>query len=77
MNTPARSIRMHLGRGELGHRLGALGHGVLGELTREDQANGRLHVAAAHGGALMDAAQLRGLGGDLLEGVLNETYNSF
>ena len=61
-----------LGLGELGHGLGALRHSVLGELTWEDQADGRLDVTAVHGGALVDAAQLGGLQSDLLEGILNE-----
>jgi hypothetical protein len=66
---------MHLGLGELGHRLGALRDGMLGELTREHKADGRLNVTAAHRHALVDAAQLGGLGRDLLEGVLNEVVD--
>jgi hypothetical protein len=31
--------------GELAHSLGALGHGVLGELSREHQLAGRLDLA--------------------------------
>ena len=33
------------GRVELGHGLGALGDGVLGELAGEDEADGRLDFA--------------------------------
>ena len=32
-------LLLRLGRGELGHGLGALRHSVLGELTREHEAN--------------------------------------
>ena len=32
-------LLLRLGRGELGHSLGALRHSVLGELTREHEAN--------------------------------------
>jgi hypothetical protein len=64
-----------LGLGELGHGLGALRHGVLGELTWEDQADGGLDVTAAHRHALVDAAQLGGLQSDLFEGILNEVVD--
>ena len=37
----------HLVGGELGHGLGALGDGVLGELAGEDEADGRLDLARA------------------------------
>ena len=37
-----------LGGGELGHGLGALGHGVLGELAGEDQAHRGLDLAGRH-----------------------------
>ena len=42
-----------LSLGELGHGLGALRHGVLRELTRQDQADRRLDVAAADGATLV------------------------
>jgi hypothetical protein len=48
---------------------------VLGELARQDEADGGLHVAAAHGRALVDAAQLGGLRGDLLERVGDEVVD--
>ena len=65
----ATSALDHLGLRELGHRLGALGHGVLRELTGQDKANRRLDVTAAHRHALVDAAQLGRLRGDLLERI--------
>ena len=64
-----------LGLAELGHGLGALRHGVLGKLTRQDQADGRLHVAASHRHALVDAAELGRLRGDLLERVRDEVVD--
>ena len=62
----------YLGLGELGHGLGALGHGVLGEFAGEDEADGGLHIAAGHGGAFVDAAELGCLRGDLLERIGDE-----
>ena len=62
----------HLGLRELGHRLGALGHGVLGELTREDEADGGLHLAGRERGLLVVAGELAGLGRDALEDVVDE-----
>ena len=61
-----------LGGGELGHSLGALRHGVIGQLPREDEAHRRLDLAGGHGGLLVVASQLGGLGGDLLENVVDE-----
>ena len=62
----------HLVGGELGHGLGALGDGVLGELTGEDEAHGSLDLAGGHGGLLVVAGELGRLGGDLLEDVVDE-----
>jgi len=61
-----------LGGGELGDGLGALGHGVLGQLPGEDQAHRRLDLAGGHGGLLVVASQLGGLGGDLLKDIVDE-----
>ena len=58
--------------GELGDGFGAFRHGVLGQLARQDQAHGRLDLAAGHRGLLVVARQLRGLGGNLLEDVVDE-----
>ena len=62
----------NLGAGELGDGLGALGHGVLGELTREDEADRGLHLAGREGGLLVVAGELAGLGRDALEDVVDE-----
>ena len=50
---------MRLGRGELGHGLGALRDGVLGELTGEDEADGSLDLARGKSGLLVDASELQ------------------
>lgn len=59
-------------RGELGDGLGALGDGVLGELTGEDEADGSLDLAGREGGLLVEAGELAGLSGDALEDVVDE-----
>ena len=61
-----------LGRSVLGDSLGALGHGVLGQLTGEEEADGSLNLPAGDGGALVVVCQARGLGGDALEDVVHE-----
>ena len=53
-----------LRRRELGHGLGALGHGVLGELAREDEAHGRLDLARRERRLAREAAELGRLAGD-------------
>ncbi|WVZ92601.1 LOW QUALITY PROTEIN: hypothetical protein U9M48_038650, partial [Paspalum notatum var. saurae] len=58
--------------GELGDGLGALGDGVLGELPGEDEADGGLDLAGRDGGLLVVARELGGLGGQLLEDVVDE-----
>ncbi len=58
--------------GVLGDGLGALGDGVLGELTREQEAHSRLDFAGRDGALLVDVRQLGGLGGDALEDVVHE-----
>ena len=63
---------MYLVRGELGDGLGALGHGVLGELTREDEADRGLDLAAGEGRLLVVAGQAAGLHADALEHVVDE-----
>ena len=58
--------------GELGNGLGALGDGVLGELTGEDEADGGLDLPGGDGGLLVVTGELGSLGGDLLEDVVDE-----
>ncbi|KAG7261254.1 hypothetical protein CRUP_013817, partial [Coryphaenoides rupestris] len=58
------TLRSLLGAGVLGHRLGALGHGVLGQLPGEQQADGGLDLPGVR--------ETRGLAGDALEDVVDE-----
>ena len=60
------------GRGVLGDGLGALGHGVLGELAGEREAHGGLDLARGEGALLVVAHELAGLVGDLVEDVGDE-----
>ena len=59
-------------RGELGDSLGALGDGVLGELTGEEEADGGLDLAGGEGVLLVVSHEAGGLGGNLLEDVVDE-----
>uniref|UniRef100_A0A453PTL7 Uncharacterized protein n=1 Tax=Aegilops tauschii subsp. strangulata TaxID=200361 RepID=A0A453PTL7_AEGTS len=62
----------HLGGGELGDGLGALGDGVLGELAGEDEADGGMDLPGGDGGLLVVPRQLGRLPGELLEDVVDE-----
>jgi len=61
-----------LSAGELGDGLGALGHGVLGQLAGQHQAHRGLNLAAGHGRLLVVARQTGGLRADLVEDVVHE-----
>jgi hypothetical protein len=61
-----------LGRGELGDSLGALRHGVLGQLSWKDEADSSLDLPGGDCGLLVVASQLSGLSGNFLEDVINE-----
>ena len=54
-----------LGAGVLGHSLGALRHGVLGQLTGQDEADRGLDLPGGDRRLLVVAGQVGGLGGDL------------
>ena len=62
-------MRLLGGRGVLGDGLGALGHGVLGKLTGEDEADRGLDLAGRDGGLLVVGGKLGGLSCDALEDV--------
>ena len=61
-----------LGGSVLGDGLGALRHGVLGELTGEEQADSSLDLARGDGRLLVVLGKLGGLVGDFLEDVVHE-----
>lgn len=50
---------------------------MLGQLARQDQAHGRLDLAAGDGGLLGVAGQLGGLAGDLLKQVCGGSRKTF
>ena len=52
--------------------LGGFGDGVLGEVSGELEADGGLDLSGADGGLLVGAGKSGGLGGDLVEHVVNE-----
>ena len=64
--------RPRLGGGELGDSLGALGDGVLGELSGEHEADGGLDLPGGEGRLLVVLGELAGLSGDALEDVVDE-----
>nr|XP_025746799.1 uncharacterized protein LOC112838222 [Callorhinus ursinus] len=61
-----------LGAGVLGDGLGALGHGVLGQLPGQQQAHGRLDLPGRDGRALVVMRQAGRLARDALEDVVDE-----
>ena len=61
-----------LGAGVLGHRLGSLRHGVLGQLTGQQQPHSGLNLPGSDGGALVVVSQARRLRRDALEDVVDE-----
>ncbi len=60
------------GAGVLGHGLGALGHGVLGQLAGQQQADGGLDLPGSDGGSLVVMRQARRFSGDALEDVVDK-----
>ena len=66
------SPRPRLGGGELGDGLGALGDGVLGELSGEHEADGGLDLPGGEGRLLVVLGELAGLASDALEDVVDE-----
>ena len=64
--------RPRLGGGELGDGLGSLADGVLGELPGKAEPDGSLNLPGGKGSLLGVLAELSGLSGDALEGVVDE-----
>ena len=63
---------MLLSGGELGDGLGSLRDGVLGKLTRKEEADSSLDLAGGEGRLLVVAGELGGLQSDLVEDVVDE-----
>ena len=61
-----------LSRGELGDSLGALRHGMLGQLAGQDQAHSGLDLTGGDSGLLGVASKLASLSGDLVKHVVDE-----
>jgi hypothetical protein len=64
-----------LGAGVLGHCLGAFRHGVLGQLTGQEQTDGRLDFPAGDGGTLVVVGKTGRLSSDALENVVDEAVH--
>ena len=58
--------------GVLGDGLGALRHGVLGELTGKEKPDSGLDLTGGDGGPLVVVGEARGLGSESLEDVVDE-----
>ncbi|CAG6010675.1 unnamed protein product, partial [Menidia menidia] len=58
--------------GVLGDGLGALGHGVLGQFSGQQQAHGGLDLPGGDGGPFVVVSQAGSLGGDALKDVVHE-----
>ena len=61
-----------LGAGVLGDSLGALRHGVLGQLSGEEETDSSLDLPGSDGGATVVVGETAGLSSDTLEDVVHE-----
>ena len=61
-----------LGAGVLGHGLGSLRDGVLGQLSGKEETDGGLDLARGDGGPLVVVSQTASLGGDALKDVVDK-----
>ena len=61
-----------LGAGVLGDSLGALRHGVLGQLSGEEETDSGLDLPGGDGGATVVVGETAGLSSDTLEDVVHE-----
>ena len=59
----------------LGDGLGALRHGVLSQLTGEEQTDGGLDLPRGDGGSLVVVSEARSFGGNSLEDVVHEAVH--
>jgi len=65
-------VRRLLGAGVLGDCLGALGHGVLSQLTGEKETDGGLDLSGGDCGPTVVVSQTASLGSNTLEDVIDE-----
>ena len=56
----------------LGDSLGSFRDGVSGELSWEDELDGRLDLSGGEGSPLVESDELGSFGGDSVEGVVDE-----
>lgn len=70
--TKTNDHRLFRGGGVLGDSLGAFRHGVLCQLTGQDQTDRGLDLAGGDGGLLVVGSQLGSLGGNALEDVVDK-----
>jgi hypothetical protein len=70
-----RPRRRLLGARVLGDRLRALAHGVLGQLSGQQQANGRLDLATRDRRTTVVVSETRRFGSDALEDVVHEAVH--
>ena len=61
-----------LGSGVLGDSLGTFAHGVLGQLTGQEQSHGGLDLPRGDGATFVVVGQTAGFGGDPLKDVVDE-----
>lgn len=62
----------HLGRSELGDGLCALRHGMLGQLSWQNETDGSLNLPGGDRRLLVVTSQIGGLRGDFLEDVVDK-----
>ena len=60
------------GGGILGDGLATLGHGVLGQLTRQEETHGCLDLSTSQSGLVVVAGKINGLVGESLEDIVHE-----
>ena len=64
-----------LGGGVLGHSLGALRHGVLGQLSGEEETDSSLDLSAGDGGTTVVVGKTAGLSCDALKDVVDKAVH--
>ena len=69
------SVSSLLAAGVLGDGLGALRHGVLGQLTGEKETHSGLDLAAGDGGALVVVSQAGSLSSDSLKDIVDKAVH--